>query len=321
MKKVPKAVAVVVIFVTGIAAGLLMRPPGRYQPSASRVASFVKPNSTLVIKDAVLTRALGIEDPKRILLVLDRMPRGILSRDANFVRARIALWSLFFKGTMTKLGRLSSTEPLILYLNPIQDVGVILSCHYNPNTGIPRCNRACAFPGELLQSLQPTRAPMWLSEQHPFAALEREGDLQVAAFARLEPINEAAPDAWRQRFCSATSQALAERRLMDAAAAITHLNAHKVQEAIARYLADYKPGSASGELGAQQAADTTLRVLLNLPDYSVSGGLPLSRGNWLVFLTPRVNGWADAAIILYRARSGLLTIHGSRFFVFNTHRS
>lgn len=321
MKKVAKAVVIVAIFAAGMVGGLFLRLPYSHRASqASRVLS-VKPELASFIKRAVLIRALGIEAPDRILSVLDRMPAGVLPRDAKSVKARLALWSLFFKGTMTELGRLSSPDPLILYYNPIDDVGLLLGCRYSPKTGKPSCEEACAFPGEAMQGAQPFQMPPWLLETQPFAAFLRNGDLRLATFVHAEPPKGKFSTAWPKTYCAPQLQAAAEARLLASAHAMAHLNAHQLQAAVVRYLKAHGVRNSHGDSAPKRNSSVgrTVGLMLNLADYSLSAGLPLPHQKWVVFLTPRVNGWGDAALLLDQNRSGSLSVRGTRFFAFSTH--
>src|ERR1017187_7165744 len=79
-------------------------------PSISSLAA-QQNQSQLVLEQSVLTRAIGIEAPDKLVGLLDTMPSGVVPRDTKSTKTRSALWSLFFSGTMTKLARVPSPQP------------------------------------------------------------------------------------------------------------------------------------------------------------------------------------------------------------------
>lgn len=278
----------------------------------------------LVVRDAAAIRALGIESPGRILPLLNRMPPGLLPRDGKSVKPRLALWSLFFKGSMIELGRLSSADPLIFYFNPLEDVGLVMGCPYDTKTGKPNCIEACTFPGELLRNETPRRDPSWVQAKDPFVALEENSDLQLTAFAANEPVTAAAADSWKGTYCSTRLQSMAEVRLLDAAQRFARLNPKALKAAVARYLENYRPHALKAKAARSDPpvnGDLTFKILFKLSKFSLSGAWRVAHHEWLLFLTPRHSGWGDATLLLKQGQKGTLSVIGSRLFVFSTHSS
>ena len=166
-----------------------------------------------VLSQAVLTRALAIENPVELSRHLTSFPPGFIEPKQRTSSEWRALWSLFFKGSMTKLA-LQARRPHILFLNPTADVAVIASCPQFKSTGLPICRHLCAMPGEALGGETAGRHPSWTSSQKPFEAMQASAKARLQSFGSLYDSRSAtvAP-----KLCSQNLQGIAEVRQIERA--------------------------------------------------------------------------------------------------------
>ena len=276
-----------------------------------------------IIQKAVLTRALGIEDPRELASMLDTMPPGLIAHDPSSAAQRSMLWSAFFKGSLTKLGNIDSRTPLIVFYNPIMDVAVFQTCEYPTGSAAPTCQRLCAAPGELLEGAPPAKSPIWLAQPDALDALKANTAHRMAAFERDHPSAAKNAQSLDKGLCSSKSQSIAELRLLQTTTALTQLNAKRLTEAVARYVrAAAKTAQTTrpqtGKPANKRTPDPILELLAHLDTLSLSAAIPSADKGWLLFLTPRHTGWKLAVVRIDGAPNGQLTIRGARLLKFTS---
>lgn len=309
-------------FILGIATTLLlvrayMKPATSAAvapPPSSSPAGPFQSQPAEIIQKAVLTRALGIEEPKALASMLDTMPVGVLAHDEASSDKRGMLWSEFFKGSLTKLGSIDSRSPLIVFYNPMMDVAVFQGCEYPTGTASPVCQRLCAAPGEVLEGTQATRTPGWLRQGDVLKTLQVNTAIRMTAFERDHPSHSETNEHWDKGLCSSKLQSIAELRLLETTTAITQLNVKRLTEAVARYVrVTAKEAHGHTVKGSKRRVpDPVMELLAHLDTLSLSAAIPSSDHGWLVFLTPRHTGWKLAVVVLDGASNGQLTIRGAR---------
>jgi hypothetical protein len=261
------------------------------------------PATRAVLSQAVLTRALAIESPVALSEQLASFPPGLIAPAERSSGEWRALWSLFFKGSMTKLA-LQTPHPHILYLNPMADVAVIARCGKSKSTGMLLCRHLCAMPGEGLVGETAARQPSWTSAKKPIEALEASAKARLQSFASLYDSTSAGVPS---KLCSEKSQAIAEVRLLDLLLSTEGLRASEFSLALANYsLTKAKALPVSSR--AAPPADSTLAILARIPGFSLSAALPVKEAGWLVFLTPKRSGWEQAVLVLKDLPKGALEL-------------
>jgi hypothetical protein len=246
-----------------------------------------------VLSQAALTRALAIENPGALSQQLTSFPQGLIAPVQRTTTEWRALWSFFFKGSMTKLA-LRPAHPHIIFLNPTADVAVIASCPKQESTGLPVCRHLCAIPGEALAGETAARRPSWTSAKSPIEALEVGAKARLQSFASRYDSTSAGT---APKLCTEQSQAIAEVRLLDLLLSTEGLRANEFSQALANYsLSRAKALPVSSR--EVPPADPTLAVLARIPGLSLSAALPLKEAGWLVFFTPKRNGWEQAVLVL-----------------------
>jgi hypothetical protein len=303
----------------GVATRFLLVHPSL--AAASAVASHNQPivaakatawNRRLVAQ-SVLTRTLAIEDPMTISRQADSMPEGLLARDPSTRLQRGTLWSFFFKGTLTKLVLANSPEPLILYYNPILDAAVVEGCHQTGQSFV--CDELCAFPGEAIEGVKPSRMPSWYAAPSPLEALRRLAAQRLTSMAAVQSGTVAT---WKQRLCSRDHQSAAETRLLDSFINVTHLDLRGLANAITVYLVDQaRADRAAAQVTSRR--DPAARILANLETLSISGALPLGKNAWVVFLTPKRTGWLQSAVLFKETAAGRMKVQSAAVFDIDTH--
>jgi hypothetical protein len=270
------------------------------------------------LRQVVTTRALAIESPASIAIQLDTMPTGNFNRARELAAYRQTRWSLFFKGTLVKLGRTASTEPLAVFYNPILDVAVIEGCGASNPGSSSTCQSLCAIPGETLSS-DPIKSavPSWLSATDPLQELSRIAGARMLAFEKAHPPNATDTVRWETSYCSRQLQSAAEARIARANANLADLDVGSLSDSISEYL---KHAQAFGAHNAA-ANDIVLPFLMRLPYLSLSGAVETGDQGRIVFLTPKHTGWRQAALILQSDAKGKLTILGVRLLKISTSRS
>jgi hypothetical protein len=295
-------------------------PPGsgaRVPPAPTPTLPFT-PQPGVVLQNAVLTRALGIESPRAITPQLDAMPKGVITRDQSTLPQRLTIWSFFLKGTLIKLGRLNSPNPVIVFYNPLVDVALVQGCHYD--RAVIKCDQACALPGESMDNLKAARVPAWLLEKLPMDAFERTAGIRMAVFERDQPADATVSDDWRSKYCSEHLQSEAELRILDAYTLLSGLDRPALTAAIAGYVRQHLPMLAKSQVRApKRRLDPTLTVLTHLGDFSLSGFLSPTDRTSLVFLTPKKTGWHQAVLKVWKQPTGALEIRGIRVLQLSSH--
>ena len=277
------------------------------------------PDPRKALIDAATTRALGIESPAAIRLQLDAMPVGVLDRNPDAQQYRETLWSLFFKGSLLKLGDLASERPLALLYNPLLDIALVQGCEVAANGQPVKCDTLCALPGEALAGGAVTPAgPDWLVADDPLLQLQQLTSTRVRSFEQAHPPDGANAAPWREDYCKEKLQTAAELRLIAGAGALSGLDSTAFQVAIADYI--QKAASKAGQSDSAND-DVVLQLLLNASELSLAGAVPLGDQGWLVFLMPNRNGWRQAVLQLSKAPDGRLAIEGAHLMSFTTAKS
>ncbi|TAK53076.1 MAG: hypothetical protein EPO25_11805 [Gammaproteobacteria bacterium] len=303
-----KQVALIVLTLVIIGAGGFLALRQKALAPASSLpaerAVFPADAARTLLEAATITRAFGIEEPAAIRAQLASMPLGVLPRGSENQRHRDTLWSLFFKGSLLKAGRVASAQPLAIFYNPMLDVAAVQACV----PGVVDCATLCALPGELLAGDAPgSAAPTWMRAEQPLAALAITSARRMSAFAGAHPAEATETVDWQAQYCSERAQAQAEVRLAEASTTLAAINPDALRRALADYIAT--AAKAAVKPGARPS-DAALLLLLNSAQLSLSGAVALSDG-WLVFVTARHNGWRQAALLLEKDGKGGLTIRGA----------
>jgi hypothetical protein len=276
-----------------LSAALLLLCVSAAQAQQKGSASALDPATRAVLSQAVLTRALAIENPVAISRQLASFPVGLIAPAERSSGEWRALWSLFFKGSMTKLA-LQTPRRQILFLNPTADVAVIARCGKSKQTGMLLCRHLCAMPGEALAGETAARQPGWTLSRKPIEALAASTKTRLQSFAgRYDSMSAAAPP----NLCSEESQAIAEVRLLDLLLSTEGLKASEFSRALANYSLTKAPALPVSSRRAPPA-DPTLAILARIPGFSLSAALPTKEAGWLVFLTPKSSGWEQAVLVL-----------------------
>jgi hypothetical protein len=223
------------------------------------------------------------------------MPSAVLPRDASSDANRLLVWSLFFKGSMIKLGRLATPTPEIAYYNPILDVVLIENCRYSNVDGKPRCLHMCAKPGEALIGEPLALSPGWLKERDPLEALRHEAAKRMAVFDKLT--QESAQTA-NGMTCTVKEQAASELRVVDAAQTLAHIPVDEFSRAIAAYISKTAQSGRARRpaTGSSPSADRVLKVMMHLDQLTLSGAVTTGKQDWLLFFTPKRSGWGEVAL-------------------------
>jgi hypothetical protein len=295
-------------------------PPGsgaRVPPTPTPTIPLT-PQPSAVLQNAVLTRALGIESPKAITPQLDAMPKGVITHDQDTLPQRLTIWSFFLKGTLIKLGRINSPNPIIVFYNPLMDVALVQGCHYNE--AVIKCDQACALPGESMDNFKAARAPAWLLAKLPMDAFEHTAGIRMAVFERDQPADATISDDWRSKYCSEHLQSEAELRILDAYTMLSGLDRPALTAAIAGYVTQHSPKLGKSQPPAsKKRVDPTLTLLTHLGDFSLSGFLSSTDRTSLVFLTPKKTGWHQAVLQVRKQPTGALEIRGVRVLQLSSH--
>ena len=308
MRGSPKWVLSGLAIAAGVAIALIVLK----QPSPAPIQQ--DPREALI--DAVATRALGIENPASLRVLLDGMPLGLIDRATQSRVYREAIWSEFFKGSLLKLGGLESERPLALFYNPVFDVAVVRGCDVAVNGQPLSCDLLCALPGEALAGEPVTDTPPgWLTADDPLRQLRQLTSMRVRAFEAAHPANGANVVQWRADYCGEKLQAAAELRMIEGVRALSGLETAAFQSAIADYL---QKAASEAETGQGSTDDVVLQLLLNASELSLAAAIPAGDKDWLVFLMPNQTGWQQAVLRLSKARDGRLAIEGVSFLAFTT---
>lgn len=277
--------------------------------AAYRLASHPMPRNAdprVVLSTATYTRALASEAPIMIQRQLQSTPVAIFRRNGPTQQNALLAWSLFFRGSMIRLGRLRTATPQIAYYNPISDVVVIENCRYSTANGQPTCLRMCAKPGENMTAEPVTRSPSWLSAQHPVQAILKTTAKRISAFDKQSDSvffgNEIQ--------CSVKDQAISELRMVDISQGVANVDIRRFSGAIADYLAETATSARSRNLSSRTAiaTDPTLTVLTHLDQLSLSGAVSAGEQARILFFTPKRSGWGQVVMVFSVAPKGTWTL-------------
>jgi hypothetical protein len=274
------------------------------------------PRSEFILDQSILTRAVGIERPSALMSLLDSMPPGLLPRDANSRKLRAAVWSLFFRGSMTKLARVPSRRPFIVFYNPIADVAVIEGCVVDPKTNRTSCQRACAIPGEILTKSPASSRPSWLLSRNPITALQAFAGARMRAIGLANPVASQKTVQWQRIFCSEKNQRSSEKRLISLAMSSRKFDARKFREAAGHYIAHAIRNASEPQLAGSK--DDIVSVLAHLNELKMSAAIPVPQGGWLVFLTQKRSGWHMAVLGASSDGAGKMIIASARLLSIST---
>lgn len=281
---------------------------------AAAAANFTASDLRTLLREGIATRAYAIEVPSVIQSRLDSMPLGILDHTSDSSAHRRALWSLFFKGSLMKMN--GHSQQRMFYYNPMVDVAVVLSCSRAATGSGIACQSLCAMPGESLSGEKPQRRPAWISADDPLPQIERITSARMAAIDRGERlVTDATNLAGAQRqYCRPADQAIAETRLLDQLSVMSDVDTSHMKHAAALYIAN----AASKAAATSPRGDLALSLLLHPNELSISGVVPFGGEGWLMFYTPKANGWRQAALYVHRDAQGTLNIRGARALNFSS---
>jgi hypothetical protein len=273
-------------------------------------------NPRAVLTTATYTRALASEAPVMVQRQLQSMPVAIFQRDAASDRNALLAWSLFFKGSMIRLGRLRTATPQIAYYNPIVDVAVIENCRYSKVDGKPMCLRMCAKPGEALTGEAPTRSPGWLTAQDPLQAMLKATARRMSAFDRASD-GLLSPKGVE---CTVKDQAVSELRVVDVSGAVAKVDVRQFSKAVAAYLTRVAASARSLDFSSRTAVatDPTLTVLIHLDQLSLSGAVSAGQDTRILFFTPKRSGWGQVAMVFSVAPKGTWALKNVRLLAMSS---
>jgi hypothetical protein len=258
-----------------------------------------------MLQIGIATRALAIEDPAAIQSKLESMPLGIIQHNHRSDLQSRRLWSLFFSGSLTKMaGRKPNLSALVFY-NPLTDVAVLQRCLSTKTGEALSCKSLCALPGEVLTNDPVARGPHWLESANPLADISRITSLRMTALERVEVGDMG------QRLCKPGYQAQAELRLLDQIAVMGAIDAKQLKHAVALYIADHIAVD-SHDNKKRIENDVALATLLLPGEVSLSGVANLGDAGFLLFYTPKRNGWQQAVLYVHKDVHGQIDIRGAR---------
>lgn len=278
------------------------------------------PQSQLVLEQAVLTRALGIEAPNNLTGLLETMPAGSIARDNDSKKLRVALWSLFFSGSMTKLARVLSPQPFFVFYNPIADVALIQGCRVDPESRKMLCGQACAVPGEVLSSEAVGARPRWLISSDPVGTLEKLAESRMRTFAAANPANSPEVAFWRRTYCSPDNQSTSEKRIVALVQSAARFDQKHFVTAAGQYVIGALKASAQAQTAGKPKAkaDDVVTVLEHLNELVLAGAIERANGGWIIFMSEKTNGWRAVAISAIAGPDGALTLDGARLLNIST---
>ena len=273
----------------------------------------------IVLEQSILTRAIGIEAPSKLVGLLDTMPLGVVPRDTMSAKARAALWSLFFRGSMTKLARVPSPQPFIAFYNPIADVAVIEGCRVDPVTRVMLCAQACAIPGEIFEGESAELQPRWMGSSDPMSTMQRIAGARMHAFAAANPASSPETSFWRRSYCSAENQNTAEKRLIALANSTGRIDVKHFREAAYHYLAyAIRKAAAQQRASTKPAPDGMVMILTHLKEMTMSGAIQPRAGGLAIFLAEKRSGWHIAVLTASANPNGTMTLENARFLAISS---
>lgn len=289
------------------ASGCNPDPPPPSPPIAQTSERVI--DASIALREAVTLRALGIESPGAIESLLTTMPIGTMGRDAESSTQRQLAWSTFFRGTLLKLGQLKSSTPLALHYNPLIDVAVVQACQLAADALSLSCTELCALPGEALSSTPPAAEPAWMSETDPLTALTQLAAVRTGAFAKAHPADSSVGAPWRERYCKADLQSIAELRILQGMLSTAEVDSRALGGAVAAFL----KRTGTPERQPVSEVDAEVRGLLaNLSALSLAGAVSTGDGGWLLFFTPKRSGWRQVVLVVGRAPKQGLELKGAK---------
>jgi hypothetical protein len=264
-----------------------------------------------VLTTATYIRALGSEAPFLIQRQLRSMPVAVFQRDPAAQHNALLAWSLLFRGSMIRLGKLNTATPQIAYYNPIADVFVILGCHYSATDGRPECLRMCVTTGEAVSDEAAVRAPVWLSARDPLDTMIKTTAKRIS---NLDSIFGSTFFAVGNK-CSAENQAASELRLVDVSEGVSKVEVSRFSKAVAVYMAAVDASIRSRNSAGMQAIqnDHTLKVLTHLDQLSLSGAVSAGERARILFFTPKRSGWGQIAMAFSVSKANVWTLRTVRF--------
>ena len=148
-------------------------------------------------------RAAGVNGEQRAIDVLLSMPgSGMIDRELL-----PHLWSPFFSNAMVRLGRLQSSQPVVLYYDPLLDIGVLTFWEYDNEDNL-HVSRVRAFPGVRLLDSNASAAilPPWLSgETGLIENMAQLAEQRLGEFSSAHPSGALDPGHDNATFASAAS--------------------------------------------------------------------------------------------------------------------
>lgn len=280
------------------------------------VANAAESDVRVTLREAVTTRALAVEAVGVIEPLLQSMPIGVMARDPVSLHRRQLAWSVFFRGTLLKLGQMQSTTPLALHYNPLLDVAVIQGCNLGRG-GLTQCTKLCAFPGETLAGTTPASVPSWFAgtDSDPLKRMSDLAASRVRSFARNYPVDSTNAVPWRKKYCSSALQSIAELRIAQGLLSMSKLQPERLGSGVRDYL---RSSSGTGA-NPRKSQDAELHGLLeNLSALSLSGAVALTDHGWLLFFTPKTTGWRQVALLVRPASKGNLRLESARIVSFTS---
>ena len=140
----------------------------------------------LFAAQALALRASGVAGEAAAVEVLAAMPGSGMVENETLAR----LWGPVFANAIVKLGRMESSGPVALYMDPLLDVAVIT--YWVAGEDGLGVVAAHALPGSRLADAEAETAviPGWLTAEHdPFDVLAADLERRIDAFARLHPVD------------------------------------------------------------------------------------------------------------------------------------
>ena len=153
-------------------------------------AETVESPALMFAAQVLALRASGVAGEEAAVEVLAAMPgSGMVEQEAL---AR--LWGPFFANAVVKLGRMSSTGPVALYMDPVLDIAVVTYWSEGED-GFGVVSAHALSGAKLVYTEAETGVlPGWLSaERDPIGALAADLEQRLGSFARLHPVDGIEP--------------------------------------------------------------------------------------------------------------------------------
>lgn len=168
------------VLALALAVALPSSAPAEAEESAAR----------LFAAQALALRASGVAGEAAAVEVLASVPGSGVVEDEALAR----LWGPFFANAVVKLGRMESSGPVALYMDPLLDIAVVT--YWDAGEDGIGVVAARALPGARLADAGAETAvvPGWLTAQRdPFDVLAADLERRLDAFARLHPADGREP--------------------------------------------------------------------------------------------------------------------------------